>query len=241
MGPVKKLKLTVQMTEESFNEGPDKLTENFYKIANHEELYKIGQGLFEQIQKGVKNFAFTSTGYKNSQQKAILGLACFFDQKFNYKIAVISDQLSPGLFSDLVESSSLNNHAIEKEQDVVSYKSFHHHFDFIDYSELIKFHENQLYAKTFDSTITSILDKYDIVLWDIPDMEKIKQDSDFHFRVSHFYESLTVIVSQDTSPGNEVSAVKSFFSKHNIHLKGIVFDTSDLKEQPKRRKVLGIF
>lgn len=219
----------------------DKLAGYFYKISNHEELFRIGKGLLQEVNKGVKNFAFTSTGYKNSQQKAILGLCCFFDQNAKYTIAIISDNLSEGVFREMVVSSSLKSYSMGNGEDIVKYKSFHHHFDFIDYSEFSKFYENHLYTKSFDYEVNKILDNYDIILWDTPEMEKVKLNPHFQYRISHFYESMTIIVSQNSSSGKQVEFIKKFFSNYNINLNGVLFDTSGLKEQSKRRKVLGIF
>ena len=219
----------------------DKLAGYFYNITNHKDLFKIGKGIMNEIEKGVKNFAFTSTGYKNSQQKSILGLCCFFDQNTNHKIAVISDQLKASVFTDLVEASNLNIYTMSNGADTIKYKSFFHHFDFIDYTELIQLYENYPNSKHFDIELKTILKNYDVVLWDIPDMESMKQNRHFHYRVSHFYESMTVIVSPNASSGKEVEFIKSYFSNYNINLNGVLFDTSGLKGQPKRRKILGIF
>lgn len=221
--------------------GGDKLAGYYYKISNHEELFKIGKGLLLEVEKGVKNFAFTSTGYKNSQQRTILGLCCFFDQNANYKIAIISDHLVHGVFGDLVDSSSLHSYSIGNGEDIVKYKSFHHHFDFIDYSEFMKFYDNHLYTKSFDAELSKILDNYDLVLWDIPEMEKMKQSPHFHYRISQFYQSMTIIVSQSSSSGKQVDFIKNFFSNYNISMSGVLFDTSGAKEKPKRRKFLGLF
>lgn len=229
----------------------DQLAGYFYKISNHEELFRIGRGLLAEVDKGIKSFAFTSTGYKNSQQRTILGLCCFFDQNANYKIAIVSDHMEHGVFGELVNLSSLNTYSIGNGEDTVKYKSFYHHFDFIEYSEFIKFYENHLYTKNFDSEMSKILGNYDLVLWDVPEMEKMKQHPHFHYRLAHFYQSMTIIVSQSSSSGKQIDFVKNFFSNYNINLNGVLFDTSSLKEnqkgkqnendKSKRKKFLGIF
>lgn len=243
MSLAKKIMAEAPIYEEKFNNDStvDKLAGYFYKISNHEELFRIGKGLLVEVEKGVKNFAFTSTGYKNSQQRTILGLCCFFDQNANYKIAIISDHLAHGVFNELVENSSLNHYMLGDGGDIVKYKSFHHHFDFIDYSEFSKFYENHLYSKNFDQEMTKILNNYDIILWDIPEMEKMKQQPHFHYRISHFYQSMTIIVAQNSSSGKQIDFIKNFFSNYNINLNGVLFDTSGLKDKTKRKKFLGIF
>jgi hypothetical protein len=240
MSTAKKLALVDEQIKSTSKNSSDQLASYFYKISNHEELFKIGKGFHQEFKKGIKSFAFTSTGYKNSQQRTILGLCCFFDQNTDYKIAVISDNLNQGIFSELVESSEKNSYKLENGEDAIDYTSFHHHFDFINYSEFDKFYNSHVYTKSFESEVQKILDKYDLVFWDIPDMERIKQNPHFHFRISHLYQSMTVIISQNNTSGKEVEGVKNFFSNYNINLNGVLFDTSSV-EPKKKKKFLGIF
>ncbi len=219
----------------------DQLASYFYKISNHEELFKIGKGFFQEVQKGIKSFAFTSTGYKNSQQRTILGLCCYFDQSSDCKVAIISDNLDQGVFNELINASEKKSYSIDEGADTIDCHSFHHHFDFINYSEFNKFYSNHIYTKHFEVEVQKIVDMYDIVLWDIPDMEKIKQNPHFHFRISHLYQSMTVIISQNNTSGKEVESVKSFFSNYNINLNGVLFDTTPMESTPKRKKILGLF
>lgn len=217
------------------------LAKYFYKITNHEELFRMGKGFLEEVKKGVKNFAFTSTGYKNSQQRTILGLCCYFDQNDTYKIAIISDHLLHGVFNDLVEASVSNAYDLEMGKDKIEYCSFYHHFDFINYSQFAKFYENHLYTKSFDSEIAKVLEKYDIIFWDIPEMDKMKMNPHFYYRISHFYDSMTMIVSQNTSTGKQVESIKKFFSNYNVNLNGVLFDSTASSDTKKQKKFLGIF
>lgn len=221
----------------------DRLAQYFYRIANHEELFKIGKGFLNDVNKGVKNFAFTSTGYKNSQQKSILGLCCFFDHNADYKIVIISDQLAHGFFSELVSDSAEEHFDLSDGEGSLRYKSFHHHFDFIEYSDLMKYYEQHVYTKKFEHELKNILDKYDVIFWDIPEMEHLKKNPHFHYRISSFYESMTVIVAEKATSGKQIETIKSFFSNFNINLNGVLFDSSfDLKsEKSPRKKFLGIF
>jgi hypothetical protein len=219
----------------------DQLAEYFYRISNHEELFRVGKGFNQEVKKGIKNFAFTSTGYKNSQQRTILGLCCYFDQNANYKIAIVSDHLSQGIFSELLDSSKSQCYSMQSGEDSVNYKSFHHHFDFFDYSEFSKFYDNHLYTNNFDDEVKKILGNYDVVFWDIPEMENMKTHPHFHYRISHLYESLTVIVSQKNTSGKQIESIKNFFSNYNINLNGVLFDSTGSVDKPKRKKIFGLF
>lgn len=228
-------------TKSKVKSSTDQLAVYFYRISNHEELFRIGKGFLQEVKKGIKCFAFTSTGYKNSQQRTILGLCCYFDQNADYKIAVISDNLSQGIFSELVDSSTPDSYSINHGEDTINYKSFHHHFDFIDYAEFSKYYDKHLYTKNFEVEVKKILQNYDLVFWDIPEMEKMKQHPHFHYRISQLYESMTVIISQSTTSGKQVDSVKNFFSNYNINLNGVLFDSSSLKDKPKKKFFLGLF
>lgn len=218
----------------------DKIASYLSRVSNHEELFRVGKGFMDEYAKGVKSFAFTSTGYKNSQQRTILGLCCYFDYVDQYRIAIISDQLQHGVFAELYKDSKAKQYQLSGFGDHVNYHSYHHHFDFIDYAELMRVYDEHQYSKTFDFEVKTIMDYYDIVLWDVPEMEKMKLNLQFNYRISHFYESLTLIVSPNASSGAKVESVKKFFSNYNLNLNGVLLETTSAIDRPKRKKFLGI-
>jgi hypothetical protein len=219
----------------------DKMASYLSRVSNHDELFRIGKKFMQEYNNGIKSFAITSTGYKNSQQRTIIGLCCYFDYVDQYRIAIVSDHLRHGVFDELVKDSIPKQYQLGRFSDQVNYFSYHHHFDFIDYSELLRVYDDHLYSKTFDFEVKSILDYYDIILWDVPEIEKMKLNLQFNYRISHFYESLTMIVSPHASSGKKVDAVKKFFNNYNVNLSGILFETSSAIDQPKRKKLFGIF
>lgn len=219
----------------------DKLATYFHRIANHAELFRVGMGFLTEVKKGVRNFAFSSVGDRQSQQKTILGVCCYFDQNVDYKIAIISDHLSQGLFGELFNLSTPESYSMSNGEDTVHYKSFHNHFDFIDYSEFSQFYGNHLYTKNFEAEVKKVLEGYDLVFWDVPDMATIKSNPHFHYRISQLYQSMTIIVSATETSGKEVEAAKKFFGDYNIKLNGVLFDATGLTDKTARKKILGIF
>lgn len=219
----------------------DRLASYFHRIGNHEELFRLGMSFLLEVKKGARSFAFASVGDKQAQQKTILGISCYFDQNADYKIAIISDHLSEGLFGELFELSTPDSYSLSNGEDTVSYKSFHHHFDFIDYSEFSKFYGNHLYTKNFEAEVKKVLSGYDLVFWDVPEIAKIKNNPHFHYRISQLYQSMTIIVSSAETSGKDVEATKKFFGSYNIKLNGVLFDTTAPADKPKRKKILGLF
>ena len=100
----------------------DYLADYFSRVQNSEELFKIGKDFAESLKQGTKNFAFTSLGLKNSQQRTILGLCCFFDRVDHLKIAIVSDHLTYGVFDNLVRASTDMTYEFNSITHKIKYK-----------------------------------------------------------------------------------------------------------------------
>lgn len=196
----------------------------FYKVSNHHELFKIGSSFFEDHKKGVKSFAVTSTGYQNSQQTSILGLASFFDHKSDLKIAIVSDNLDEGAFKEIVSLSKKAKIELGESEEPCDYYNFYSHFDFFNLDQLLDI-ANSEHSSSYEEVFDGLVDGYDLIFWDVPDLEKIKKDSERYFPVIMKFESLSIIVAQSLSNSNDVKDVQSFFMGYGINLKGLLFDT----------------
>ncbi len=115
----------------------------FYKVSNHQELFRIGKSFYSDYLTGVKSFAITSTGYQTSQQKSILGLASFFDHKEELKIGIISDNLYVGAFKDILKLSKDREYDYFGKESSINIHSFYNHFDFIDMNEVLDICNNE--------------------------------------------------------------------------------------------------
>jgi hypothetical protein len=148
----------------------DFLANYFSRVKNSEELFRLGKEISENLKSGVKNIAITSPGLKNTQQKTILGLCCFFDRVEHLKIAIVTDDLRLGVFQELISNSKTMAYKLDITNFEVKYSTYYHHFDFFDYAELLKFYDTHFYNETFDTELEKIFDHYDLVLWDTPDL-----------------------------------------------------------------------
>jgi len=212
--------------------GPEKLTPKrtkkksnryFYKVSNHHELFKIGRSFYSDYMAGVKSFAITSTGYQTSQQKTILGLASFFDHKEDLKIGIISDNLKQGAFKDIVSISKTIQHDLFGQDRSVDIKSFYNHFEFLDLNQLLDMsNDNELgeYENVFDQ----VVDLYDIVFWDVPELHNVQVDSERYFPVIMKFESISIIVAQSLTKKGDVEDIKKFFLGYGINLKGLLLE-----------------
>lgn len=206
----------------------------FYRVSNHHELYKIGASFYADYANGMKSFAISSTGYPQSQQNSILGLASFFDHKEDLRIAIISDNLKEGVFKNIIANSVQKNLNLT---DDVSCKalSFHDHFEFINLEEVLDLVMDEEVAG-YDELITSLFDQYDVVFWDVPDLEKIKSNSERYFPVIMNFDSLSIIVAKALSNSKDIKEITEFFKGYGISLKGLLFENQGLKNKSTKVK-----
>lgn len=195
----------------------------FYKVSNHHELFKIGRSFYGDYMAGVKSFAITSTGYQTSQQKTILGLASFFDHKEDLKIGIISDNLEQGAFKDIVSISKNVGYDYWGKDKVINIKSFYNHFEFINLDELMKL-ANDSELGEYDEVFDQIVDLYDIVFWDVPELHKVQIDSEAYFPVIMKFESISIIVAQSLTKKSDIEDIKKFFLGYGINLKGLLLE-----------------
>lgn len=222
-GPKSNLKLLNDSTSQKEFKPRNKSNRFFYKVSNHQELFRIGRSFYEDYISGVKSFAISSTGYQTSQQKTILGLASFFDHKDDYKIAIVSDNLQQGAFSDIVSISKTYESSLFGEDYKIKVKSFYNHFDFINLNDLLDLSANQELGE-YDSVFDYIVDSYDLVFWDVPELHKIQLDSERYFPMIMKFESISIIVSKKISKQSDIDELQQFFLGYGINMKGLLFE-----------------
>jgi len=214
-----------------------KVSSYFYQVSDHPNLTKIGGSYYEDVSKGLKSFAISSTGYLESQQKTILALASFFDHKEQYKILIVSNNLEHGLYKDFIDDSSLNivREGGEVDPEISIYR-FHEHFDFISFYSLFLFSHEDGPDASFEKGVNDILNTYDVIFWDIPTLGEVQNKSKFFFPLMAKFDSMTIIVAKNLSQYSELEEVKTFFNNYGVNLKGLLIDTSNLiiKEEDKK-------
>ena len=173
----------------------------------------------------MKNFAFSSHGLVEAQQKTILGIASFFNYHEDVRTLIVSSDLRKGLFSNLINQEKIIPVLISQEEEHPMYCYGHNdHFDFLDFNELIKINKKLRNEILYEELIRKILEQYDMVLWDTPNIERINQENEIFFPVSMKFESITLIVKESESQFNQILEIKSFFQKYGLKIKGVLFD-----------------
>ncbi len=217
-----------------------KRTRFFYKVENHQELFKIGASYLKDFNSGIKSFAIGSTGYHTSQQKTIMGLASFFDHHDDLKIAIVTENLTSGYFSEIVEMDK--GHEVFLNDDLVfNVNTFHNHFDFILLEDFLL---NEKHAEENDDEqelIDDFLDSYDIILWDVPEIHKIQNSPQIYFPILERFETLSLIVAQSLTKKEEIDHIISFFGDYGVTLKGLLMDHKEVDKVEKKGLFRSLF
>lgn len=212
----------------------NKRNRQFYKVENHQELFKIGASFFTDFRSGIKSFAIGSTGYHTSQQKTIMGLASFFDHQEDLKIAIITEGLDNGYFSQVVDVENFEKTDIGLDM-TFNIWSFYGHFDFISLEELLLNEKASEDDEDQISLIDDFLESYDVIFWDVPEVHRIQNSLQIYFPMLERFECLSLIVAQSLSKKEEVDHIINFFRDYGVTLKGFLFDGKPVveKEKPK--------
>jgi hypothetical protein len=208
----------------------------FYKVSNHLELYKIGNSFLRDYKNGYKSFAISSTGYHTSQQQTILGIASFFDHnKEPLNILIISDNIFDGTYRDVISASTLNTLEFEGDSLSCEVHSFYNHFDFLDLHSLSNKQEKDEFGE-YDKTLDLLFNAYDIVLWDVPELQMLEKSPQVYFPVITRFDCLSIVVSNNISKSKDVEKICNFFSSYGLSLKGLLIDSIAVHELDNDKK-----
>lgn len=226
------LKFKKQQQEGIKEKSSKKTNKFFYKVSNHHELFKIGRSFYNDYLAGVKSFAISSTGYQTSQQKSILGLASFFDHKEDLRIGIVTDNLKHGAFKDIVKLCKKVDCDLFGDEFTFEIRSFYNHFEFLDMEQLLAICNSDR-IEEYDEVFDQVIDMYDVVFWDVPELYKIQIEPEKYFPVIMKFESISIIVAQSLSKKADIEEIKRFFLGYGINLKGLLIDDSSMQQESK--------
>ncbi len=147
----------------------------------------------------------TSLGYLSAQQKWILSTSKnHLKKNSNTKILVISFYTEIGIFKQLTTAQTSKT---EAENNVLA---MFHNIDFINWNNYLKASQ--------ELELISMLKAYDVVLWDLPEIEFIKKwDQVFSVYMSYIRE-LKILSprSSDIEQSLYLKNTLSYFREHGI-------------------------
>ncbi len=213
-----------------------KSTHHYYRAHDHMELFKVGSSYLRDFQSGVRSMGFSSYNLKNEGEKTIFGISAFFNYHNDLKICVITNRLEDSFYASILEDMSVRTDLYNDEW--VEYELYHAQGnDFIEYSEIgnVECQSNHSGPEYF---IDFLLEKYDLILWDLPTLEIMNSSREIFFPIVRTLESLTLIVGGEVSKGKELDALVSYYQKYQVPIKGVLFsDPKSSYRRSQKRKI----
>lgn len=184
------------------------------QLKNQNQIFDYAKVFYKEFLKGITHFGFSSIGYKNSQQRALLGVACYFRQVQGLRTGIITDNLS-GVFKVLIDKG-LEVELETEEGLVIKCHQIDgmYVFDLEFLMDLAK--EENI---EFDKILKTIQNYTDVNFFDVPDLETIKVYLTVFQPVLKILHSLSVIYFEDNAK-DLVDEVHRYFNQNGIDLRG---------------------
>ncbi len=202
-----------------------------YHLENFEDIFRTGHQLWLEHENGIRSFAMLSTGYQTSQQKAIIGLASYFDlkriSKFE-KIAIISHHLKQGIFAEFMPEC----------QSEGACHHFYHHFDFIDWDLLLRNSSQGFFS---EEALTEFLSEYSVILWDMPELGFIEKKANAYLPFLRRMESLCILSARGGNKREELDHIASYLKDYGFNLKHLCSHHSEKKKNVLFEKIKSFF
>jgi hypothetical protein len=206
----------------------------YYRAKDHVELFKVGSSFLKDFRSGLKSFSFSSIGLKEEREKSVLGILSFFNYHEDVNICVITPSLKESYYSRIATKA-------KKRQAQVFDEDLHYEFytgdgfEVIEYGELRRI-ERKITAYNFEDFLDFILDSFDIILWDLPDIEVLDSNKEVYFPIIRSLDNVSFIVGQNKSKISEINEMISYFKRYQIPIKGLLFSGHDKKSKKEKSK-----
>ncbi len=198
-------------------------TKFFYTVQDHNALYHIGKSYFQDFHQGIRNFAFTSTASEQAQENTMLALASYFEHQIDISIALIMDSFHTVQIQRLINASEQIPQGPDNNVDIFRHND---NLDFIDINSIGDLYHGVNDSDHYNNKIKQIIAPYDLVLWGLPTIDKMKSTSELFFPISLQIESVSIIVSKTKCKFTDIDNTKQFFRQYGIPIKGALFEQS---------------
>jgi len=203
------------------------------RIRNFKHVAKLGESLRKYIEAGDDRVVFSSTGYDDSQKKAVFAIGCYLADVIRDKHILLMTSGKDGeilKFFEASEVSSLDPNDLKPLSKARVY-GFGSNLSIMDIDEMLAVGSQR--DQVLDEVIAAVK-SYDIVLWNTPSINIMRQNLHFFHRLLYSFKIITLIVARNTLTTTDVEDIKEFYESHGISLKGAIF--SPLSPENKDKK-----
>lgn len=204
----------------------------YYRAKDHVELYKVGSSFLKDFNSGLKSFSFSSSGLREEREKSVLGILSFFNYHQDLRICVITNDLKESFYNKIAVNAQKREGQVFDED---LYYEFYtgEGFEIIEFKELKRI-EKKITAYNFEDFLDQIMNSFDLVLWDLPEIEILDSNKELYFPVIRSLDSVSFIVGKNVSKISEINEMVSYFKRYQIPIKGLLLSDPHKDEGGKK-------
>jgi len=194
------------------------ITDLYYRVKEHNELFKLGTAFYRDMESGLKSFAFTNINTVEEQQKTILGIASYFTYHIKSNITIITTDFNSSYYAKTDKNFSV------KEMNLGEYAVSCFacsDLTIINFSELAKVREI-FNEPDIEPIISSVVDSAEIIIWDLPQVGEMAQRSEIFFPISRTIDNTSIVVAPNRSKMKDIVRARNHFDKYEIKIKGLI-------------------
>jgi len=196
-----------------------------FEVETSESVLHLLDLIESNFHQGHKSIAFSSTHYKNSQEKFITLSADFFHKKFpTLKVLIITFDIKHGVLSEFVKKSKIRSNYLYE---------FSMNLSILDWNSIVK----------EVSSPRDHIDAYDMIFWDLPDLKMIAE-SEEKLRSSFENMDALYVVSLKNSKFDDEHFKRDifrFYLDHGLDIRTILPWQFGTKKRKPRNKFIKLF
>jgi hypothetical protein len=203
---------------------------HYYRAKDHMELFKVGSSFLKDFKSGLKNFSVIGHEMNEEREKTVFGLASYFNYHTEETdVAIITSEFQNSFYSNFLGDLEQRDRAVFDED--LTYKFFiGRGFELIEFSELRKV-ERKLKNYDFEYFLDDLSDRFDIVLWDIPDIDTLDKNKELFFPIIRTLDNVSIVVKENHSKIGNINEIINYFKRYQVKIKGLLFAKSSNKKE----------
>lgn len=197
-------------------------SKNYFGVKNHIDLFEIGKYYSNLMDDGMKSFAFYGSGGNKSAHHSILGIASYFNYHKNLKATVFVEEFQGSELQKYLTPTHVElEMATSDESDTVESYSC----DGIEVIELSKLRHlaHKIGTDAFSEYLASLVERLDLVLWDLPSLSKIDREREFYLPMVGNIHSLGLVIDSGKSRHSDIKSIHAFSKKYQMKVEGAIF------------------
>ncbi|MBT5092872.1 MAG: hypothetical protein HOM21_01430 [Halobacteriovoraceae bacterium] len=203
----------------------------YYRAKDHVELFKMGSSYLRDFKDGIKSFAFSCVGLPTDREKTVFGVSAFFNYHSDVNMVIVTENFDSSFYSEFVGKFETEKRNVP-EEDLFYKVHVAKGFEVIELTELGKI-ERKIRNYDFEDFLDHLVDSYDLVLWDLPEIDSMNSFKELYFPVIRTLDNVSLIVGQNKNMMDDITQMIEYFKRYQVTIKGLLFAPDRASDKKK--------